>query len=318
MKLIKQPKKECPALQKAACPLRQASKPNPPPALVIVRTERKSWFTIAITGFGAVLLRYFRVVRERGRSLRFWAVMLVLIALLIGLIATSGCQAVKPQKGGTASTSITQPGHTNSVTLAQSDNPKEPSRQSVQSEQTVEYVLPAGSMVSLRCGANPLPPSSPASSETAASPGTLPSVPNRDPGAFAVLQQPLPVKMVLKDRTETSVGGAQKDTAREWASRAANMQPVMWAGIALMTVVAGVLLYFGWWTKAAVAVGIGLAMIVMAQTLPEHGTLILFSGLGVFALAALLVLYAYYKGQLDQNHNGIPDFLEKKAAEAKT
>ena len=28
------------------------------------------------------------------------------------------------------------------------------------------------------------------------------------------------------------------------------------------------------------------------------------------ALAALLILYAYHKGQLDKNHNGIPDFLE--------
>jgi hypothetical protein len=46
-------------------------------------------------------------------------------------------------------------------------------------------------------------------------------------------------------------------------------------------------------------------MIALAQALPEHGTLIL------FAVVALLVLYSYYKGQLDQNHNGIPDFLER-------
>ena len=85
----------------------------------------------------------------------------------------------------------------------------------------------------------------------------------------------------------------------------------MWAGIAMMTVVAGVLVYFGWWTKAALAVGVGVGMIVLAETLPEHGTFILLGGVAVFAVAALLVLYAYYKGQLDQNHNGIPDFLEK-------
>ena len=85
----------------------------------------------------------------------------------------------------------------------------------------------------------------------------------------------------------------------------------MWACIVMMTLVAGALAYFGWWTKAAVAVAVGLGMIVLAQTLPEHGTFILLGGLAVFAVAALLVLYAYYKGQLDQNHNGIPDFLEK-------
>ena len=85
----------------------------------------------------------------------------------------------------------------------------------------------------------------------------------------------------------------------------------MWAGIGMMTVVAGVLVYFGWWTKAAVAVGVGIGMVVLAQTLPDHGALILFGGLGVFALAALLILYSYHKGQLDKNHNGVPDFLEK-------
>jgi hypothetical protein len=127
-----------------------------------------------------------------------------------------------------------------------------------------------------------------------------------------VLDRAVPVRLVAKDRTETSIGGAQKDTVREWASKAANMQPVMWAGIAMMTLVAGVLVYFGWWTKAAVAIGVGVAMVVLAQTLPDHGTVILLGGLGVFGLVALLVLYAYHKGQLDQNHNGIPDFLEKK------
>ena len=120
------------------------------------------------------------------------------------------------------------------------------------------------------------------------------------------------MRLVARDRTETSIGGAQKDTVREWASKAANMHPVMWAGIAMMTLVAGVLVYFGWWTKAAVAIGVGLGMIVTAQTLPDHGTLILLGGLGVFAVVALLVLYAYYKGQLDKNNNGVPDFLERQ------
>ena len=49
----------------------------------------------------------------------------------------------------------------------------------------------------------------------------------------------------------------------------------------------------------------------MAHTLPGHEAVILSSGLAVFALAALLVLYAYDNGTLDQNRNGVPDFLEK-------
>jgi hypothetical protein len=38
--------------------------------MVVVRTERRSWFTLAITGFGALLLRYFKTVRERARTVR--------------------------------------------------------------------------------------------------------------------------------------------------------------------------------------------------------------------------------------------------------
>jgi hypothetical protein len=120
------------------------------------------------------------------------------------------------------------------------------------------------------------------------------------------------VRVVTRDRVETRIGGAQKDTAREWATKAANMQPVIWAGIAMITLVAGALIYFGWWTKAALAAGIGLGMIVLAHTLPEHGAMIFAGGMITFALAAVLVLYAYSKGKLDRDHNGIPDFLERE------
>jgi hypothetical protein len=53
------------------CPLTPATRTGPkadPPAVVVVRTERRSWFTLAITGFGALLLRYLRTVRERART----------------------------------------------------------------------------------------------------------------------------------------------------------------------------------------------------------------------------------------------------------
>ena len=59
------------------------------------------------------------------------------------------------------------------------------------------------------------------------------------------------------------------------------------------------------------AVAVGVGMVVLAQTLPDHGALILLGGLSVFALVSLLVLYSYHKGQLDKNHNGVPDFLER-------
>jgi len=39
------------------------------------------------------------------------------------------------------------------------------------------------------------------------------------PRPIATLRQPMPVKCITKDRTETSIGGAQKDTLREWVGK---------------------------------------------------------------------------------------------------
>jgi hypothetical protein len=186
------------------------------------------------------------------------------------------------------------------VVLVQSDNPKEPSRQTVQSEQTLEYVLPPGSAITLG-GSDP---------RVIGTNGPLVTRPGRQ--QVVTLPQAVPVRMISKDRTDTTIGAAQRDTVREWAGKAANLHPVMWAGIVMMTLVAGALVYFGWYTKAAVAEAVGIAMIVLAQMLPDRGMVIFLGGIGTFAFIALLVLYSYYKGLWDQNKNGIPDFLESK------
>ena len=265
--------------------------------------------------------------RRPGRSVHTSSVSVFTVSRTAGLVAGlglaalafflfAGCHSVKAQKGGAAAVQITRPGHTNSVTLSQSDNPKEPSKQTVRSEQTVEYVLPAGTALWLESGMGtmsgqnlPNNPAVPATKQIGST--TNPHAATAEGRMRAILSGPVPVRCITKDRTETSIGGAQKDTLREWAGKAANMEPVMWAGIIMMTVVAGILVYFGWWTKAAVAVAVGVGMIVVAQTLPDHGAAIILTGLAVFGVVALLVLYAYHKGQLDQNHNGIPDFLER-------
>ena len=49
---------------------RQASIGPDKATVVVVRTDKRSWLALAITGFGAFLLRYVRTVRERGKILR--------------------------------------------------------------------------------------------------------------------------------------------------------------------------------------------------------------------------------------------------------
>ena len=53
------------------CPLEPATGPgagNQQPPVVVIRTERRSWITIAITGFGALLVRYLKTVRQRRQT----------------------------------------------------------------------------------------------------------------------------------------------------------------------------------------------------------------------------------------------------------
>ena len=42
-----------------------------------------------------------------------------------------------------------------------------------------------------------------------------------------LLDRAMPLRIITKDRTDTTIGAAQKDTVREWAGKARNMQPVM-------------------------------------------------------------------------------------------
>ncbi len=35
--------------------------------MVVIQTDKRSWLALAFTGFGAVLLRYLRVVRQKGK-----------------------------------------------------------------------------------------------------------------------------------------------------------------------------------------------------------------------------------------------------------
>jgi hypothetical protein len=78
-----------------------------------------------------------------------FSVIAALGVVVMLLLLLTGCSVPRPQKGGGATSTLSRPGHTNSTTLTQSENPKEPSRQTVQSEQTIEYVLPAGTIVPL-------------------------------------------------------------------------------------------------------------------------------------------------------------------------
>ena len=153
-----------------------------------------------------------------------------------GLLACS-C-SVRPLHGG-RSTTATSPTGGLSQTLAQSDNPSQPSRQTQDLIRTRTYSLP------------------------------LSNIPQPSPS----IHYPVPSIQLVADREEshatTELGAAQKDTARELSAKLSSLKSIVWVGLALF--ILGLLSLF--WpplkaiigsvtTSAAVAAG-GLALIVL-------------------------------------------------------
>lgn len=117
-----------------------------------------------------------------------------------------------------------------------------------------------------------------------------------------------PRKESIKRRTETKLGAAQKDTAREMAAKFANMRPVQWIGI-LCILGAGAFIYFQWWTPAIIAGGTGIGLIALAHSIVGNERLILI--LVLAALAIVAVFRSYEKGKLDHL---LPSALDKNKA----
>jgi hypothetical protein len=46
------------------------TQPRTEKGVLLLRSEKRSWFSVAITGFGGVLVQYLKTVRERLRAVR--------------------------------------------------------------------------------------------------------------------------------------------------------------------------------------------------------------------------------------------------------
>ena len=60
------------------------------PIVTVTRTEKRSWIGVAVTGFGALLVRYYRIVREHGSRFQLIGLVLLLIIFLMLVAPTPG------------------------------------------------------------------------------------------------------------------------------------------------------------------------------------------------------------------------------------
>jgi len=201
--------------------------------------------------------------------------------LILSLLALAGCTAMKPLKGGKATT-LSKFTQGIEQTVVQSDNPAAVSRQDQETVRTKSYTVPAGSqLVETRVA-----------SDAGGAPVTNASA--------LVISAPMAVTEHEETRAKTELGAAQKDTARELSAKLSSLKGIVWLGAALFLFGLATLFYpplkliiGSVTTSAAILVG-GLALMVL-PTLVVGNELLILGGVGT---AVGVWFLAHRHGQL--------------------
>ena len=192
-------------------------------------------------------------------------------------VALSGCGYVKPQRGGTSTTTLGGATAPTVVTNAAPENPQTPSTTTVEKTTTREFAPAAPRPeTNAACLQNPI--GHVTGTETAT---TAP------PAAGATL-----LREVTTEKATTQTGTAQKDTARDLSARLANLRGVLWVGVLLL--IGGPIIGWklGWFTNGCIAGAVGLLLIILSAVIPGNEAWFGLAGL----LLIPLVAYAWYHG----------------------
>ena len=211
--------------------------------------------------------------------------------LALVCLCCAACSTIRPQRGGTVSTTLGGTSSPTSVTTTAPENPKTPSSTTVEKTTTREF-----------SPATPLPTTTPArvkKARHAVPSGAAAPAPESAEPAAAPAQL---LRETVTERATTELGTAQKDTAREIGARLVNMRGVMWAGVFLLIAGPVVGWKMGWFTNGCIAAGVGLLLIILAQVLPGNEAWL---GLGGLLLIPL-VAYVYYRAHHDASHPAPP------------
>lgn len=218
-----------------------------------------------------------RVPDQAGRTPRSY------LSLPFALAAVSllgACTAPKPLKGGRA---LITPAPLGGIrqSVAQGENPSQPTRQDQETVRVRTFTLPAGSQL-----------------EQSPPPG-LPC-PSNSPAVCLTLSAPTQVTEREETRARTELGAAQRDNARELGAKLASLRGITWVGLALFVFGLASLVWpplkaviGSVTTSAAILLG-GLALLIL-PTLIVGNELLILAGVALTAGAWFL---AHRHGQL--------------------
>jgi hypothetical protein len=222
------------------------------------------------------------------------APLFALSSLLLALLLLPACAVPKPLRGGKATTAPAQAGGL-AQTLAQGENPSQPSKQSQESIKTRTYTIPAGTRFSSATLPSPARRAEAPSEAGPArrslgkggseSPDTQYALRNTAATAPAppvfTLDAPLPVTEREELRAQSELGAAQKDTARDLAAKLSSLKGIVWVGLALFVFGLASLawpplkLIIGSVTTSAAIMAGGLALMILPTLIVGNELLIL-------------------------------------------
>ena len=198
-------------------------------------------------------------------------------ALLAALSLIAGCAAPRPLKPGTATIKSTDAeiGAAFVSELKQPENPAQAAAQNFERVTETELPLPRGTTVE---------------EKVAARDERKPDAPAVITTRTVVLSEPVTQKTRTVEKAGTSIGAAQKDTARELSARLASLKGVVWVGVALFVFGLATLVYpplraliGSVTTSLAMAAG-GISLIILPTLVAGHELLLLAGvGLGIGA-----------------------------------
>ncbi len=228
------------------------------------------------------------------------------VACVAALFLTvCACAPTRPLQGGRALTTPSPAGGL-AQTLAQSDNPSQPSRQDQETIRTRTYTLPAGTRVEQPMLLQPSPApaitisgnqNSKIKNQKSSSAFSL------QPSAF-LLPAPMPVTEREETRARTELGAAQKDTAHELGAKLSSLKGIVWVGVGLF--VFGLATIFWAPLRAVVgslttsiAITLGGVALMVLPTLIVGNELLILGGVGLAVGAWFLAhRHGHLRGQL--------------------
>lgn len=205
----------------------------------------------------------------------------LMLLVLACLVLVPGCVVPRPLKPGTATmaSAAAKAGSDFKASLQQPENPAQAAAQNFERTTETELPLPAGSSVHESVTEH------------------RPSEPPLTHETTIVLSAPATQKTRTTEKAGTTVGAAQKDTAREIGAKLASMKGVMWVGVLMFLGGIATLAYpplrlavGSVTTSVAIIIG-GLALMVLPTLIVGNELLIL--GMVVLAVGAWFLAHRH-------------------------